>query len=115
MNTLSIPRQSRRSVEERDAAYVIRAELPGLDEKDVEISIEENVLTLRGEKRTTGEEPEKGYRLRETRTGGFQRRLALPAAVDVEAVTASAKNGVVTVTLPKAPEARTRTIPVNTD
>ena len=105
----------RLDVQESDAEYVVRAELPGLDEKDVEISLEDNVLTLRGEKRTAGDVSQQGYRLRERREGSFRRRLALPTAVDAEAVTATAKNGVVTITLPKAPEARTRTIPVTTD
>ena len=101
-------------VRESDEEIVLTAELPGLEEKDFEVSLEEDVLTLKGEKRTEHEEECGGFRHLETRSGSFQRRLRLPAGVDSDAVKASFQNGVLTVTVPKPEEARpqVRRIPV---
>lgn len=103
-------------VRETDEEVIVSAELPGLEEKDFDISVEEGVLTLKGEKRTEHEEKREGYRRVETRSGSFERKLLLPSEVDADAAKASFKNGVVTITLPKPPEARpeVRTIPVST-
>lgn len=101
-------------VRDTDEAIVVRAELPGLEEKDFSVDLEDEVLTIKGEKRTESEEERAGYRHVETRSGAFERRLRVPAPVDPDAVTAEYRNGVLTVTLPKPPEARpqTRTIPI---
>jgi len=101
-------------IHEDESEYRITAELPGLEEKDFDIHLEGGVLTLKGEKRTEHSEEREGYRHVETVAGAFERRFQLPAEVDAKAVAATYKNGVLSVTLPKAAEARPRTIPVST-
>lgn len=100
-------------IHESESEYRITAELPGLEEKDFDVHLEGGVLTLKGEKRDERSEERKGYRHVETVVGSFERRFQLPAEVDAEAVAASYKNGVLTVTLPKAAGARPRTIPIS--
>ena len=106
---------------ENDAEYRITAELPGLEESDFSVEIEDGVLTLKGEKKTRHEEGEgdddsSGYRRVETRGGRFERRLRFGGEVDSENVKASYKNGVLEVIVPKVVEERpqVRTIPVHT-
>ena len=103
-------------VHEDESEYRITAELPGLEEKDFAVSLEEGVLTIKGEKRSEREEERGGYRHVESASGSFERRLALPEGIDADKVEATFRNGVLTVTLPKTPEARpeVRTIPVTT-
>lgn len=98
---------------ETDQGLRVSAELPGLDEKDVELLIEDGVLTLRGEKRAETTDKERGYS--ERSYGRFERAIALPFAVEEDRAEASFKNGVLSVTLPrsaKAPE-RGRRIAIN--
>lgn len=104
--------QPRVDVAESETEYRITAELPGLEEKDFEISLENGVLTLKGEKRSEREESGKGYRHVETVSGRFERRFQLPAEVDEGKVAAAYKNGVLAITVPKAERARPRTISV---
>ena len=101
-------------VKETDAEYEVSAELPGIDEKDVELTLANNVLAIRGEKKTEREEKEKSYYLSERSFGSFRRTIPLPAEVDEDKVEAHFKNGVLTVRLPKsaAAQARTRRIEV---
>jgi HSP20 family protein len=101
-------------VRETDEEIVVSAELPGLEEKDFDISLEEDVLTVKGEKHSEHEEKREGFKHVETVSGSFERRLRLPCEVDPDTVKATYKNGVVTVVLPKVPEARpeVRTVPV---
>ena len=98
---------------ETEKEFRITAELPGLDEKDVELSIEEGVLTLRGEKKAEVEDKERGYS--ERSYGRFERRIALPRSVERNQADATFRNGVLTVTLPKSPAANEnrRRIPIN--
>lgn len=102
------------SVEVSDHGKDIRvtAELPGLEEKDVEIDIEDGVLAIRGEKRTEIED--KARRYSERSYGRFERRVALPTDVEEERAKATFKNGVLTVTLPKSERAQShaRRIPI---
>ena len=84
---------------ETDKELNIEAELPGLDEKDVEVLLQEGVLTIRGEKRD--EKEDKSRRVSERSYGQFERRIALPVEVQEEQVNASFKKGVLMVTLPK--------------
>lgn len=100
-------------VVERDKEVRVTAELPGLEEQDVELRVEDNVLILRGEKRTEFDDAERQYS--ERSYGRFERRLALPAEVDEESASATFRNGVLTVTLPKTERARQRTrrIPIS--
>jgi HSP20 family protein len=89
---------------DRDKEVRVTAELPGLEEKDVEVQVEDNMLVLRGEKRTEVDDKERHYS--ERYYGRFERRLALPAEVDDERANATFRNGVLTVTLPKTERAR---------
>ncbi len=86
---------------EKDKEYRLTAELPGMKEDDVEISIADGMLTLSGEKREEEERKDQGFLLSERRYGAFERRIALPADVDADAVTAEFNKGVLTIALPK--------------
>jgi HSP20 family protein len=93
---------------EKDRAFEITAELPGLDESNVEVKVANNTLTIRGEKREEKEEQDKDKQvfLSERRYGSFQRSFRIPVGVDVGAIAAAFSKGVLTVTLPKSAEAR---------
>jgi len=88
---------------ETDGGLRVSAELPGLDEKDVELLIDDDVLTLRGEKRAELTDKERGYS--ERSYGRFERVIALPFAVEEDKVEAAFKNGVLSVTLPRSEKA----------
>jgi HSP20 family protein len=96
-------------VKETDTEYEVSAELPGMDEKDVELTLADNLLTIRGEKKTEREEKDKNYYLSERSFGSFRRTIPLPAEVDEDKVEAHFRNGVLTVRLPKSAEAQART------
>ena len=93
-------------VVEKESEFQITAELPGLDEKDIEVNVADDVLSIRGEKKEEREEKAKNYHLSERRYGSFQRTFQLPAGIDAEKIVASFQKGVLTVTLPKTPEAQ---------
>jgi HSP20 family protein len=102
-------RLPRIDVRETDHAIEVDAELPGVDEKDLNIEIADNLLTISGEKKVEREESKNGdYRVRERAYGAFTRSMALPFAVDPDAVEARFRNGVLKLTLPKPPEAQAR-------
>lgn len=90
---------------EREKDYQITAELPGMEEKDVELKVANGVMTIKGEKKEEKEEKKKDYYLSERRYGAFQRAFSLPDGVDADKIEASFKKGVLMVTLPKTPEA----------
>jgi HSP20 family protein len=98
---------------ETDKEIRVTAELPGLDERDVDIAVEEGVLTLRGEKKSEVEDKDRGYS--ERSYGRFERRIGLPRGVEQDKASATFKNGVLTVTLPKSEVANenVRRIPIN--
>jgi len=89
---------------EKDKEYEITAELPGVDEKNVEIKLNNNLLTIRGEKSESKEEKEKDYFLSERRFGSFQRSFQVPNGIDADKIEASYSKGVLTVRLPKSAE-----------
>lgn len=91
---------------EKDDAYQVTAEVPGMDEKDIEVTVADGALTIKGEKHEEKEEKKKGYHLRERSFGSFERCFRLPAGVDADRIDASFRKGVLTVTLPKKPEAK---------
>lgn len=93
-------------VVEKDKEYEITAELPGIDEKDVEIKLSNHTLTIKGEKAESKEEKEKDYYLSERRYGSFQRSFQVPEAVDADKIDATFAKGVLTVRLPKTTEAQ---------
>jgi len=90
---------------ETETDLVIEAELPGMDEKDVSVTLSNGVLTLKGEKKSEREEKKDDYHLTERSYGSFQRSFQLGDSVDADKVTAAFEKGVLKVTLPKRPEA----------
>jgi HSP20 family protein len=106
-------------VEETADAVRVCAELPGIEEKDFELSVEDGVFTLRGEKRSEKSEKDEkaGWSRSERSYGRFERRIALPADVEVEKANATFKNGVLAVTLPKRAETKQKAhaIPVKSE
>ena len=93
-------------VSETDKAYEITAELPGMDEKNIEVNVAGGGLTIKGEKKEEKEEQQKDYHVSERRYGSFERHFALPESVDAGKIDATFKNGVLKVTLPKTAEAQ---------
>jgi HSP20 family protein len=98
--------------EEKDG-YIVKAELPGVKREDVSLSLEEDVLTIKGERREEKEEKREGYLRRERAYGAFQRTLQLPRPVKAEAVSAEFKDGVLKIRLPKADTAKSREIKID--
>ena len=103
----------RLEVVEREGEFVVTAEIPGVEEKDFQIEVHGNVLTIRGEKRSETSGEQKGRHFSERVYGEFRRSIELPVEVSSEKASAAFKNGVLTVTLPKAETAKVRHIPVN--
>ena len=97
--------------EDQDAVKIV-AEVPGVRPEDVKISLENNLLTIRGEKRQQAEEKTERVHRYERSYGSFERAFSLPTTVDPEKIAASYTNGILTVTIPKAERARPREIPV---
>jgi HSP20 family protein len=91
---------------ETDEHFVLRADLPGLSEGDVDLSLEQNVLTLSGERKSEHEEQSEGYYRVERASGAFSRSLTLPEGVDGDAITARFDKGVLEVRIPKPAEAK---------
>ena len=90
---------------EQDKSYEITAELPGMDEKNIEIKLSNGSLIIKGEKKEDKEEKRKGYHLTERHYGSFERVFNLPKGVDADKIDAHFSKGVLTVSLPKKPEA----------
>jgi HSP20 family protein len=101
-------------VAETDKEIEITAELPGLEEKDVQINVADNVLTIRGEKKAEKEEKDRNYRLVERSYGAFERALELPRGVDLDAIKATIDKGVLKVTVPKPAPAHVKKVEVKT-
>ena len=93
-------------VKEDDVSYEISVELPGLEEKDIEITVDDGTLVLRGEKSGASEEKEGKYFRQERIYGRFERAFHLPDGVEAEKIEAKFKNGVLTLHLPKKEEAK---------
>lgn len=98
---------------EKDGNLILRAELPGLNEKDIELKLEGNTLTLKGERKMENEDKKGTYHRVESFYGSFVRSFRLPETVDADKITADYKNGVLTVTMPQKPEVRPREITVS--
>ena len=99
-------------VKETDSEYLMEVELPGLSEKDVEVKLDNSLLTLSSSKDEKKEEKKNGYVLRERRAARFSRSFVIPEGVDREKIAAEFKNGVLTLTFPKVPAAKPKTIEV---
>jgi HSP20 family protein len=92
-------------ITESDTAYEMSAELPGMTEKEIDVELSGNMLTLKGEKQTAKEQKDKNMFLSERSYGTFQRSFAVPDGVDRDNVTANFANGVLTITMPKTAKA----------
>jgi len=103
------------NVAETKGDLVVRAELPGMDPMDIEISLNEGVLTIKGEKKQEKEEKEEGYHLIERSYGSFTRSIRLPKDVQSDKINASFKNGVLKVVLPKSEEAKKKEIKIKVE
>jgi HSP20 family protein len=95
-------------VSETDSELKIEADLPGVEEKDVDVVISDNVLTIKGEKKAEKEEKKKDFHLVERSYGSFSRSLTLPFAADPNQANATFKNGVLSISLPKPPEIKAK-------
>jgi HSP20 family protein len=94
-------------MEETDEAYRLSAEMPGIDEKDIDVSVTGNILTIRGERREEKTEEREGHTIcRERRYGTFERSISLPIEVDMDNISASYRNGVLHLEMPKSEQAR---------
>lgn len=99
----------RLDVKEDEKAFHVSADLPGLSEKEVEITFEDGTLTIRGEKKVERDEKGETWHIVERSSGSFARQLALPANIDEDRIEAKFDKGVLTVTLPKLPEEKAKT------
>lgn len=99
-------------LQETDQAYILKADLPGMKKEDISVSVEEGVVTLRGERHQEETKDEEGYHRVERRYGSFQRAFRIPGGVDATNVTAHYKDGVLELTLPKRDEVKPKQIDV---
>lgn len=100
-------------VAEKDDNYVIKATVPGISPDDMDIVLEDDVLTLKGEIKSDEEIEEAQYHVRERRYGSFSRSIRFPTAVNSEAVEATYTNGILTLTVPKAEAVKPKRITIN--
>jgi len=98
---------------EKDGNLVLRAELPGMNEKDIQLKLEGNILTITGERKHEKEEKEENFYRMERTYGSFSRSFTLPDTIAPDQIKAEYKNGVLSVTIPQKPEAKPREIPVS--
>lgn len=99
-------------IQETEAAYVLHADIPGVDPTDIDIQMEENVLTIRGKRVISNEENKDNYKRVERVSGSFFRRFSLPDTADADNISAQADNGVLEVTIPKQEKPQPRKIEV---
>ena len=97
---------------ETENALVLAAEVPGIDEKDIEIKIEDNTLTLKGERKFEKETKEENYHRIERAYGSFYRSFTLPHYIDQDKIKAEHENGVLKITMPKKPELKPRKVKI---
>jgi HSP20 family protein len=97
---------------ETEGEIVVKAELPGIDRKDITLHLEKNVLTLRGERRFEKETKEENYHRIERAYGGFSRSFAIPAMVDEEKIRAEYRDGILKIALPKKEQAKPKQIKI---
>jgi HSP20 family protein len=97
---------------ETDKEIEITAELPGLEEKDVQVNVADNVLTIKGEKKSEKEQKDKNYRMFERSYGSFSRTLELPGGINPDDIKASLSNGVLKVIVPKPAPAQVKKVEV---
>ena len=99
-------------VEETEKEFLVKADLPGVEPKNVEVSMVDGSLVLKGERKEESEEKQKNYHRTERFVGEFYRMIPLPAGVDPDKISATCTKGVITVTIPKKPEVMPKKIPI---
>jgi HSP20 family protein len=99
----------------KNGNLVVRADVPGMEPKDIEVSILGNVLTVKGERRSEQEVKKEDYLRREVSYGSFERRMTLPEGTETDKVKATFKNGVLEITLPLAKEAVAKKVPIEAE
>jgi len=99
-------------IREEDSRFVLRADLPGVEPKDIEVTMEDGVLTLRGKRELEEREEREGYRRVERVSGQFFRRFTMPDTANTDAISATSKQGVLEVSIPKQPKVQPRRISV---
>ena len=99
-------------IKEEDNRFVILADVPGIDPKDIKVTMEGGVLTLKGERSTQTEEEREGYKRIERARGTFYRRFSLPDSADAEGIKAKGKDGVLEIAIPKHERVQPRRITV---
>jgi HSP20 family protein len=112
-NVVTSEWQPRVDVREERERFVIQADVPGVEPKDIEIHMEKGVLTIKGERKAEPKEETSQFTRIERAHGTFHRRFALPDSANAEGITASGKNGVLEIVIPKRPETTARRISVN--
>ncbi|NIR49249.1 Hsp20/alpha crystallin family protein [candidate division KSB1 bacterium] len=100
-------------IEETDDSYLIRMDLPGMKKKDIHVSIDNNVLTIEGERKRDEKSKDENYRIMERFYGKFNRSFTLPSSVDVKSVDAEFKDGVLVVNLKKKEESKPKAIEIH--
>lgn len=100
-------------VEETEDAVFVRADVPGVEPKDIDVSLRGQTLTLRGRKEQQTEQTGEGFRRIERRFGEFTRDITLPAGVDADRIEARCRNGVLTLRMPKSESSRSRRVPID--
>ena len=95
--------------------FVVKAEVPGIDAKDIDISLTGDVLTIKGEKRQEKEEKEEDYHLVERSYGSFSRSVRLPAEVESNKIKASYKNGILAITLPRSEKVKAKEVKIKVE
>lgn len=99
-------------IAEKENEYVVKVELPGVEKEDVKISVESNILTIRGEKKQEKEEKNKSFHRVERSYGSFQRSFTLPSTVKNDKIDALFNSGILTITMPKSEESKPKQIEV---
>jgi HSP20 family protein len=102
-------------VSETKNDLIVKAELPGMDPKDIDISLSDGTLIIKGERKQEKEEKEENYQLIERSYGSFTRSIRLPKEVKRDKISASYKNGILKVTLPKSEEAKTKEVKIKVE
>ncbi len=100
-------------IREEESGFLVLADVPGVDPRDVDITLDRNVLTIRGERSTEREEEEGGFKRRERISGSFVRQFTLPDSADAEGITAKVNNGVLELRIPKGERNQPRSITVS--
>lgn len=99
-------------IQETDGEFLIKADIPGVDPKDIEVHMENGQLTIRGERESETKEEKEGYKRIERVRGSFYRRFTLPDTADAEKIAAKSKNGVLEITIPKKASVQPRRISI---